>query len=172
MSLRLFHISEENNIEPFLPRISKKQWNYEKYVWAINEEKLHNYLLPRECPRICINLEKIKKPVDWLTVFSLEKQKAVIFIPNNWVAKAQNRTLLRYEFDKNNFSLIDEIAGYYVSRSIEHPIHKVELKNCEQELVNSKIKLIPLDKINMIEIKEKVLNELESFSIIKWSNIE
>ena len=41
---RLFHISEEENIQRFLPRISKKQWNKEQYVWAIKADKLIQYI--------------------------------------------------------------------------------------------------------------------------------
>lgn len=172
MSSRLFHISEENNIRQFQPRISKKQWNYEKYVWAIEEEKLHNYLLPRQCPRICIDLEKLNIHLNWLAAFPIENHKAVVFIADNWKEKVQNCTLFKYEFDKHNFMLIDKIAGYYVSRKIEIPNRKFEITNCEQALINSNVKLITLDRMNMLEIKEKVVQDLEDFSIIKWSNFE
>ena len=50
--MRLFHISEDGYIEKFIPRRSKEIWEYKNYVWAIEEEKIQNYLLPRDCPRI------------------------------------------------------------------------------------------------------------------------
>ena len=172
MSPKLYHISEERNIEKFHPRISKKQWNYEKYVWAIEEEKLHNYLLPRECPRICVGLEKLTIHSNWLDTFPIENQKAIIFISDDWKGKVQNCKLFKYEFDKGNFKLIDKIAGYYVSRKIETPIRKIEIKNCQQELINSNVKLIILERRKMLEIKEKVVSEFEDFSIIRWNNLE
>jgi hypothetical protein len=46
----LFHLSEEAGIERFEPRES----TYTSYpvVWAITADRLHNYLLPRDCPRV------------------------------------------------------------------------------------------------------------------------
>ena len=49
----LFHISEESDIARFEPRAS----GYpippgHLVVWAIDESRLCNYLLPRECPRV------------------------------------------------------------------------------------------------------------------------
>lgn len=46
----LFHVSEEASIERFEPRWSESVGD--KVVWAIDEDRLHNYLLPRECPRV------------------------------------------------------------------------------------------------------------------------
>ena len=46
----LFHVSEESGIERFEPRPS--QYPDEPVVWAIDADRLRNYLLPRECPRV------------------------------------------------------------------------------------------------------------------------
>ena len=50
----LYHISEEAGIEVFVPRPVKNQsCGVEgNAVWAIDEEHLANYLLPRDCPRV------------------------------------------------------------------------------------------------------------------------
>jgi hypothetical protein len=45
----LFHISEEPGIELFEPRVSEGRG---PVVWAIDADRLRNYLLPRECPRV------------------------------------------------------------------------------------------------------------------------
>ena len=169
---RLFHLSEERNIPTFNPRISKKQWNYKKYVWAIAEEKLHNYFLPRACPRICVGLEESTILSNWLNKTTIKHKKALIFVPDEWQEKIQECTLFKYEFNDRNFKLIDQIAGYYVSDKIEIPISKVEIKNCIQELHNLNIELIIMDKEKMKKIKEFVVNNLKEFSIIKWSNFE
>jgi len=166
---RLFHISEEENILRFLPRISKKQWNNEQYVWAIEANKLHNYLLPRACPRICVDLKQVTTPIDWLPLKN-KSVKAVIFVPENWKEKIQNCTLFKYEFIATNFKLIDKIAGYYVSDKTEIPISKIEIKNCLQALNLLNVELIITDKVRMVEFKEKVVNNLKAFSIIKWNN--
>ncbi|MEM8567880.1 MAG: DUF6886 family protein [Bacteroidota bacterium] len=171
-SLRLFHISEEGDIQKFHPRKSKEQWGYHKYVWAIDEGKIHNYLLPRDCPRICIDLERTGDQLNWLKTFSIENHKAVIFICYEWCEKIQACTLFQYEFGKRNFEPIDKVAGYFVSRMVETPIQRFVIRNCEQELSRLNVKLIQLDRIKMLDIKEKVVKDLESFSIIKWENFE
>ena len=52
--MRLFHVSEENNIKVFEPRIPLRADidNTKGLVWAINEECLPNFLTPRNCPRV------------------------------------------------------------------------------------------------------------------------
>ena len=46
---RLFHVSDVSGIQVFEPRMSRTG---EALVWAIEESKLANYLLPRDCPRV------------------------------------------------------------------------------------------------------------------------
>ncbi|EZH74154.1 hypothetical protein ATO12_14880 [Aquimarina atlantica] len=169
--LRLFHISEEENIEKFNPRISKKQWNNKMlYVWAISEQKLHNYLLPRNCPRICINMGQSSILKELLPLEEIQNRKSIIIVPENWKSSIQNCILYKYQFKKQNFKLIDKIAGYYVSTKTESPIHKVKIKNCIKELDELNVELKIVDKIKMLKIKEKIVENLEEFSIIKWSN--
>jgi hypothetical protein len=46
----LFHISEEPGITCFEPRPVKD--GGPAVVWAVHVDRLRNYLLPRECPRV------------------------------------------------------------------------------------------------------------------------
>src|SRR5688572_23660030 len=46
----LFHISQESSIDRFDPRAS--EYASGLVVWAIDADRLRNYLLPRECPRV------------------------------------------------------------------------------------------------------------------------
>ena len=46
----LFHVSEEFGIDRFEPRPSEYVSGF--VVWAIDTDRLRNYLLPRECPRV------------------------------------------------------------------------------------------------------------------------
>lgn len=46
----LFHVSEEAGIKIFEPRWSEIA--RQTVVWAIDEDRLRNYLVPRECPRV------------------------------------------------------------------------------------------------------------------------
>ncbi len=52
-SMRLFHVSEEKDIRFFDPRpVTRRDLDQSKrYVWALNERYLPNFLTPRDCPR-------------------------------------------------------------------------------------------------------------------------
>ncbi|HEY9769917.1 MAG TPA: hypothetical protein V6C71_15715 [Coleofasciculaceae cyanobacterium] len=47
--MKLFHVSEEENIIEFVPRYSAH--TEKPVIWAIAESKLAYYLFPRDCPR-------------------------------------------------------------------------------------------------------------------------
>ena len=55
MPPRLFHVSEDAGIQRFDPRPSPSTdaGVIGTAVWALAEPFLPNYLLPRDCPRIC-----------------------------------------------------------------------------------------------------------------------
>ena len=46
----LYHVSEEAGITRFEPRPAVNL-DY-PVVWAVHEDRLRNYLLPRDCPRV------------------------------------------------------------------------------------------------------------------------
>ena len=112
---RLFHISEEKNIETFKPRVSKAIWNFEKYVWAISETYVHNYFLPRDCPRICIRAEDLHFASDDLKITTDKHATSYIFTSHEWQEKIGSTILYQYEFNPAPFEIKDSIAGYYVS---------------------------------------------------------
>ena len=46
---RLYHVSETAGLQDFEPRPDRAG---NATVWAITDARLHNYLLPRDCPRV------------------------------------------------------------------------------------------------------------------------
>ena len=46
--MTVYHVSEEPGIELFEPRPIDASGD--SFVWAIDDEHLRNYLVPRECP--------------------------------------------------------------------------------------------------------------------------
>jgi len=105
-------------------------WGYQKYVWAIADNKVHNYLFPRACPRICIREKKVAILKDWIPNDCLKEKKAIIFVPKNWEEKISSSLLYQYEFDPISITLIDKIAGYYVSKVTQSPINLIKIDNC------------------------------------------
>lgn len=58
--MRLFHVSEEENIQIFEPRLPNHN-DLDKtvgLVWAIDESRLPNFLTPRDCPRVAYYIGK------------------------------------------------------------------------------------------------------------------
>ncbi len=80
-----------------------------EWVWAVDETRLPNYLLPRECPRVC-----------WATPrsqHSLLSSSAtrVIVVEHRWLSRLLQVGLNVHHLDSANFVLLDATAGYWVS---------------------------------------------------------
>lgn len=121
--MRLFHVSEESNIEVFNPRTPTRN-DLDKnvgLVWAIDEERLPNFLTPRDCPRVTYHICKSTSDYDKNQFFTSSSVKHVVVIENSWFDIMNNTTLYLYEFDITDFELQDEIAGYYVAKNTANP---------------------------------------------------
>jgi 8-oxo-dGTP pyrophosphatase MutT (NUDIX family) len=115
----LFHISEEPGIERFEPRAS--EYTAEPVVWAIDAERLRNYLLPRECPRVTFYAGPQTSPAD--VERFLGRSRAVIAIESAWFERVRQRRLYCYHMPPDGFECIDKCAGYFISRCPEAPVH-------------------------------------------------
>ncbi|MEL7123391.1 MAG: DUF6886 family protein [Bacteroidota bacterium] len=170
--MKLFHLSEKSDITEFIPRPSKKQhWDGKSYVWAIAKGMVHNYYFPRDCPRICLTGKEAIPHFKSLITKDIETYRAVVFLPKHWKGKFIATSLYRYEFDKQQFSLIDEIAGYYVSETTQKPIDVVKLDHLPTLLseLNVLVRFESVEKLR--EIRAKVIQTNERFSIIRWSQL-
>ncbi|WP_377890197.1 DUF6886 family protein [Alkalihalobacillus sp. R86527] len=134
--MRLFHVSEESDIDVFEPRIpTRKDLDQSKgLVWAIEERCLPNFLTPRDCPRVCYHVGCETTDLHKQMYLSSELHSHVVVIEQKWFEVMKNTTLTIYEFDPAAFFLQDENAGYYVSESTVVPIAKWEVRDLFQEL--------------------------------------
>ncbi|MEG1257315.1 DUF6886 family protein [Clostridium sp.] len=134
--MRLFHVSEEKDIEIFHPRQpSRTDLNRNVgLVWAINEACLTNFLTPRDCPRVTYHVGKNTQLCDIQKYISSKDCSHVIAIENKWFNVMKNTTLYLYEFDVSDFYLQDEVAGYYVSEKTQLPINKIEISDLFSEI--------------------------------------
>lgn len=76
--MRLFHVSEEANIEVFYPRTPARN-DLDKnigLVWSIDKERLPNFLTPRDCPRVAYHIGKNTSELDKKD-FSLHRQSSI-----------------------------------------------------------------------------------------------
>ena len=164
--MRLYHISETPGIKEFIPKRSlRKQKNL---VWAISEDKLHNYLLPRDCPRVTFFPKSGSDPADIKRLIVHSNVKTVIAIEKKWIPIIKKTTLYKYEFNAKDFVLEDECAGYYVSEKIQKPISVTTINNILDELLMYNIELKILS--SLWKIREEVIKSSLDFSIIRMHN--
>ena len=93
--MRLFHVSEENNIQIFEPRLPNRS-DLDKntgLVWAIDDERLPNFLTPRNCPRVAYHIGKNTNENDKIKFFSSSNVSYAIVIENKWFDAMKNTTL-------------------------------------------------------------------------------
>jgi hypothetical protein len=160
--MRLHHVSEENNIEIFEPRIPYRE-DLDKtkgLVWSINEKCLPNFLTPRNCPRVTYHSTDKSSEEDRVKYFSSESSQHVVAIEHKWFETIKNTTLYIYEFDSSQFYLQDEVAGYYVSEVSQVPINKITITDLFEELFKRNIEVRIVDNLWCLydEIKVTSLN--------------
>ncbi|MFC5405882.1 DUF6886 family protein [Cohnella soli] len=117
----LFHISEDPNINEFIPRLSTVYPDMPPVVWALDEEHLINYLFPRDCPRIIYSYSSEVNNNDERIYFSNTVAKTIITVENSWYETMKNTRIYKYVFEPQGFELLDQNAGYYISREIVKP---------------------------------------------------
>ena len=154
--MRLFHVSEESNIEIFHPRKPYRD-DLDKslrLVWAITEDCLPNFLTPRNCPRVTYHIGKNTVVSDIEQYVSSSSTSHVVVIENSWFHIMKDTTLYLYEFDAEQFELQDEVAGYYVSKVPQIPKSKLIIKDLFQELFDRNVELRIVD--NLWDICNKI----------------
>jgi len=147
--VRIFHVSEENDITVFHPRLPDRlDLDPEKgLVWAINEKCLPNFLTPRDCPRVCYHIGATTTEQDKRAFIASTQCSHVIVIESKWFETMKNTKLYLYEFDRNGFTLQDQNAGYYVSETTQFPIAKFEVENLFEELFKRNVELRVVDNL-------------------------
>ncbi|MBT8219835.1 MAG: hypothetical protein KJP00_08420 [Bacteroidia bacterium] len=172
MYRKLFHISEESSIDLFIPRASKSKWGGKRYVWAIEEKMIHNYLFPRACPRICVGSDLFNPLAQWIDINDTIGTKALVFVPEQWEEIINDCILYKYQFEPKNFKMIDPTAGYYVSEQKEKPLEVEQISNSLHLLESMHVAVSVQPSQAMKLIQEKVVQATNQFSIIKWENLD
>lgn len=154
--MRLFHISEESDIEVFNPRLPGRTDMDQSVgvVWAINERCLPNFLTPRDCPRVTYHIGKHTTEHDREKYLPSKDCRHVVVIERDWIERMKHTKLYLYEFASESFELQDEIAGYYVSRSPQIPIAKYEIEDLLEALATQQVVVQVVD--NLWEICEAI----------------
>src|SRR5262245_1765629 len=126
----LFHISEELGIERFDPRPS--EYTSEPVVWAIDADRLRNYLVPRECPRVTFYAGPQTTMADKERFVG--SGTAVVAVEQDWLDRVHGNKLYCYHLPPQTFECIDECAGYFGSRESVLPTQVDVLADLVSEL--------------------------------------
>jgi hypothetical protein len=120
----LYHFCEDAAITRFEPRPSKNAEG--DVVWAVSADRLRNYLLPRECPRVTFFAGKNSTPGDIDRY--LGGSASVVAFEAAWLERVNKARLYCYHLPADSFVCVDTFAGYFQSRQAVLPEH-VEVKN-------------------------------------------
>lgn len=142
MQEALFHVSEEPEIRQFEPRMPPVACPLqEPLVFAIREGLLHNYLLPRDCPRVTFYAVPGSTPEDVERLIGLTDARHVVAIESAWIERVLRTRLYLYRLPGDTFESLDEGAGYYVSREAVEPLHVERVDSIVEELCRRDVEL-------------------------------
>jgi hypothetical protein len=160
----LFHISEEAGIERFDPRPSAS--THEPVVWAIAANRLCNYLVPRDCPRVTYYAGRATTAAD--VERFLGSSQAVVAIESGWWERLRSCRLYCYHLPPEAFTCIDECAGYFVSRDPVVPVGVQVFTDLMAELLRLDVELrfVP----NLWPLRDAVAASSLQYSFIRMRN--
>lgn len=139
-------------------------------VWAVDEAHLHNYLLPRDCPRVCFRPVESTSLEDRERLMGGSDAQAVVAIESGWLAALRQETLYRYLLPAATFSCIDSSAGYFISRGTVVP-ERVEIIDdllCALVERNVELRITP----TLWPLRDAVACSTMEFSIIRMRNAQ
>lgn len=168
--MRLFHVSEEPDIQLFEPRLpTRKDLDPTiGLVWAIDEKRLPNFLTPRDCPRVAYYVGNQTTASDRKRYFSSSQATHAIVVESSWFHTIQNFTLHLYEFHTEDFVLQDDIAGYYVATTTQYPKAKYILTDLFEELLKRNVEIRITD--NLWDIADDIKTSTLNWSLCRMAN--
>ncbi len=170
---RLYHVSEGDGITLFNPRspnLAIANAPGRPVVWAIGGRLLHNYLLPRDCPRVTFYARPDSDPADVTRLMGQTAAQYVVAIESRWLAAVCATYLWLYEFSPAGFHLIDPGAGYYVRESAVAPISVRRVDDLLAELVSRDVELRVTP--SLWPLRDAVLVSSLQFSFIRMRNAQ
>lgn len=135
-------------------------------VWAISDERLPNYLVPRDCPRVAFwrGPETTEEDANRFLIGS----RHVIAIEQAWFRKCLESKVFLYEFDPSSFQAVDPSAGYYTSTESVKPIAEHEVSDIFDSLFcrGVEVRVLP----TLWYLREEIAASSLGFSIIRMRN--
>jgi hypothetical protein len=162
---RVYHVSEEPGIERFTPRESSDGIDR---VWSVSDARLHNYLLPRDCPRVTFYAAETSSQADVHRFLPDRSVASVVAIEQRWLERVVNTRLRLYVFDATPFELHDAIAGYYTTRQAVEPLMELAVDDPLGVMLARNVEFRVL--ASLTTLRAAVIESTLGFSIIRWHN--
>jgi hypothetical protein len=135
-------------------------------VWAVDDEHLRNYLVPRECPRVTFFAGPATTLADRDRF--LGRSSAVVAIESGWLERAWSRRLFCYHLASDTFQCRDRTAGYFVSRAAVEPTRVDVIENPVLAIARRGVELRVLS--DLWPLRNAVVGSTLEFSIIRGRN--
>lgn len=162
----LFHVSEQSDIRRFDPRPAA---NVERpVVWAVHADRLHNYLVPRDCPRVTFYAGANTTADDAARL--LGDDRAVVAIESAWLERARQTRLFVYMLPPATFALVDVNAGYYHSAGPVEPLGVETIDDGPAAIAARGVSLRVLPSLWLLY--DEVIASTLSYSIIRMRNAQ
>jgi hypothetical protein len=150
--MRLFHFSDESNIEVFMPRPAPRPVaGYDgPLVWAIDDWHQAMYLFPRDCPRVFVWPTEATTPEYLVAYKKMTSCRMVAHIELGWLDRLSRSTIYRYELSPDGFVSLDD-AGMWVSSTPTMPMNVERIDNMEKALSDAGVELRVLPSLKTLE---------------------
>jgi hypothetical protein len=139
-------------------------------VWAISERLLHNYLLPRDCPRVTFYAQTDSASPDVEHFFVGTTARHVVAIETVWLERVRSGKLWLYELPGDSFSSADDGAGYFVSRKTVTPIAVTEIPDILAALTARDVELRVLP--SLWKLRDAIFASTLAFSFVRMRNAQ
>jgi hypothetical protein len=167
----VYHASEESGLARFDPRPPATTSPVSQgcpVVWAIGERLLHNYLLPRACPRFTFYAGPDTSAADNLRYLGDTDARHVVAVESGWLDTIRHATIYLYEFPGAEFELADPVADYFVSYGPVFPRAERRIDDLLAELLRRDVELRVTP--TLWPLRDAVLASSLSFSFIRMRN--
>jgi hypothetical protein len=171
LAARLYHASDDPGVERFDPRPSSGAVGVlGDAVWAVDEEHLQNYLLPRDCPRVTFYAQPESAPEDVARLMGQSTARFVVAVESRWLPEIRRQRLYVYDLPATTFVVADAGAGYYVSREPVVPLGVTVVEDLLEALVARDVELRVMP--SLWKLRDAVVASTLQFSCIRMRNAQ
>lgn len=123
----LWHVSEDPDLEHFVPRPSQSAVDDEPLVWAIDTRHLPLYWFPRDCPRCAFWAGPRTTREDLARFLDARAGARIHVIEERWLDRVRAATLYIYRMPEATFAESADTAGYWMSRDPVNASGRLEI---------------------------------------------